>query len=132
MAKKRLVKINAYDGEEKGTKVFVLSMNVANMTIYDKAKAVTKFISRETRVLETAIDNYLRQLLRFNGISIDDGSDYALEKALFQFENKGKQIAIIDRYKQIGNERIIGESDNKMTIIEEDDIISCAIEVKVL
>lgn len=129
MAKQRLVKINAYKGEEPNSKVFVLSMNVSGMTIYDKAKAITKFINRETKVLEQAIDGYLRQVIRHYGISIDDGSNQALEKAITLLENKGITIGIVDRYYEIGSEKIIGESENKMTIIEEEDIISCAIEV---
>lgn len=129
MANQRLVKINAYAGEEKNSKVFVLSMNVANMTIYDKAKATTKFINRETKVLEQALDGYLRQVIRHYGITIEDGSNQALEKAFILLENKGIRIDIIDRYYEYGNERIIGESDNKMTIIEEDGVLSCAIEI---
>ena len=129
MVAKRLVKINAYAGEEKNSKVFVLSMNVENMTIYDKAKATTKFITRETKVLEQALDGYLRQVIRHYGITIEDGSNQALEKAFLQLENKGIHVDIIDRYYEYGNERIIGESENKMTIIEEDGVLSCAIEV---
>ena len=129
MGKKELVKIDIYQGEEPNSKVYVLSMNVKDFGVYEKAKAITRFINKETKVLEQVIEGDLRQVLRENGISIDDGSNQALEKAFTLLEQKGKAIVINDRYYEIGNERIIGESPNQMTIIQEDDTISCAMEV---
>jgi len=131
MAKKELVKIDVYNGEQPNSKVYVLSMNVSGLGLYEKAKAITRFINKETKVLEQVIESDLRQVLRENGISIDDGSGQALEKAFILFETQGKSIDIQDRYYEIGNERIIGESDSSMTIIEEDNLISCAVEVTI-
>ena len=130
MASKELVKIKIYDGEEPNSKVYVLSMLVKDLDTYEKAKATKRFINKETQVLEQVIENDLRQVLRDNGIIPQDGSNQALERAITLLECQGKKINIVDRYYQIGDERIIGESpDNSMTIIIEDDILSCAVEV---
>ena len=129
MGKKELVKIDIYNGEEPNSKVFVLTMDISGLGIYEKAKATTKFMNKETMVLEQVIDGYLRQVLRENDVSIEDGSNQALQKAIWDLQRKGKEIALIDRYCELNNERIIGESPNEMTVIEEDNELSCAMEV---
>ena len=125
MVKKELV-IRTLQSESG--KVFILEQNIKGLNEYERAKAINRFINKETNVLETAIENYLRQIIRTNGISIQDGSQEALERAFNELRNKGKNIDINDRYYELGNERIIGEN-NGMTVILEDDILGCAIEV---
>lgn len=125
MVKKELV-IRTLQSENG--KVFILEQNIKGLNEYERAKAINHFINKETNVLETAIENYLRQIIRANGISIQDGSQKSLERAFNELKSKGKTIDINDRYYELGNERIIGEN-NGMTVILEDDILSCAIEV---
>ena len=125
MVKKELV-IRTLQSESG--KVFILEQNIKGLNEYERAKAINRFINKETNVLETAIENYLRQIIRENGISIQDGSQKALESAYNKLRNSGKTIDINDRYYELGNERIIGEN-NGMTVILEDDILGCAIEV---
>lgn len=129
MAKKELVKIKTYKGEEENSKVYVLSMNVKGLDIYEKAKATKRFLNKETQVLEQVIDSDIRQVLRENQCVPEDGSNDALQRALLKLETKGKTIGIYDRYSAIGGEKIVGESPNQMTVIEEDDLLSCAVEV---
>lgn len=126
MAKKKLVKIEVLKGEEG--QVFVLNQDIKGFNVYQKAKAINTFISSETKALETAIDVYVRGVLRENGIKIADGSNVALERAFLELENKGKSINLVDRYYEINNENIVGEINN-MTVILEDDVLSCAVEV---
>ena len=126
MAKKELA-IKTYDSEQG--KIFVLEQNIKGFNEYQKAKAIESFISKETKVLEMAIETYLRKVLRENGISIKDGSQLSLERAFLELENKGVSVELNDRYLVINSERIIGESPNEMTVILEDDILSAAIEV---
>lgn len=126
MAKKELA-IKTYDSEQG--KIFVLEQNIKGFSEYQRAKAIESFISRETKVLEMAIETYLRKVLRENGISIKDGSQLSLERAFLELENKGVSVELNDRYLEINSERIIGESPNEMTVILEDDILSAAMEV---
>ena len=130
MAKRELV-IKTYDGEN-GSKIFVLSQNITGLSEYQKAKVTESFINRETKVLEMAIETYLRQVLRENGVLPMDGSKSALERAFITLENNGKAINIYDRYNETYGERIIGQSSNLMTVIEEDGILSCAMEIEVV
>ena len=131
MAKKELVKIETQKGEEPNSTIYVMSMSIKGLEIYEKAKAIKRFKDRETQVLEQVIENDLRQILRNYGVVPEDGSDQALEKAFNQLETKGVHIEIRDRYFEFQGERIIGESPNKMTIIVEEDgtLLSCAMEI---
>ena len=130
MAAKELVKIETHKGEEENSTIYVMSMSVKDLGIYEKAKAIKRFKDRETQVLEQVLDTDLRQILKSYGIVPEDGSDQALEKAFNQLETKGVHIEIRDRYFEFQGEKIIGESPNKMTIIEEEDgTLSCAMEI---
>ena len=104
-------------------------MPINGLGLYEKAKATKRFITRETQVLEQVIDTDIRQVLRENQCVPEDGSSEAMQKALLKLETKGKTIGIYDRYSAIGGEKIVGESPNQMTVIEEDDLLSCAVEV---
>lgn len=125
MAKKELVKIEIR--EEDGNKVFIMSQSIKGMSLYERSKVINRFLERETKVLEQAIENYLRSVFISYGIVPRDGSDDALQEAFYKLHNQGKDIAIIDRYCDT-DERIIGER-NQMTVILEEDILSAAIEV---
>ena len=131
MAKQELVKIETQKGEEPNSTIYVMSMSIKDLGIYEKAKAIKRFKDRETQVLEQVLDSDLRQILKNYGVIPEDGSDQALEKAFNQLETKGVHIEIIDRYFEFQGERIIGESPNKMTIIVEEDgtLLSCAMEI---
>ncbi|MBO7716014.1 MAG: hypothetical protein J6S85_20785 [Methanobrevibacter sp.] len=129
MAKKESVKIDIIDGEEENSKIYIMSLNVGGLNTYELAKAKRKFINNETKVLEMVLESDLRDILKANGVIPQDGSEDALNKAFAQLEAKGKSISIIDRYFEMNGEKIIGESPNKMTVIQEGNILSCAMEI---
>ena len=128
MPKKKLY-IKIIKGEEPHSKIYILSQSIKGFSTYERAKAIHNFVEKETKVLEIAIENDLREFLKNHDISINDGSNEALDRALIELECKGFHIGIRDRYYQIGDERIIGESPNSMTVIEEEGILSAAMEV---
>lgn len=129
MVKKELVKIESYQGETHNSQIFVMSMDTKGMSLYEKAKATERFINKETKVLEQVLETILRNYLREKGIIPYDGSNQALERAINELEFKGGSIQINDRYYDLKNETIIGESPNGMTVIEEDDTLSVAMEI---
>lgn len=131
MAKKEL-EIKEIPGDSENSKIFVLSQSVKGFSYYERTKAIERFINSETKVLEMAIETYLRQVLRDNGIVPMNGNKDALERALIILESRGKRIEIYDRYCLDCDERIVGESPNYMTCILEDDILSVAMEVEVV
>ena len=129
MAKKESVKIEVISGEEERSTIFVLSQSIKSLDTYERAKAIKKFIGSETKVLETCIENHLREILRGYGIIPRDGSEVALMSAFDKLRQLGRKLVINDRYYEIEGERIIGESSNHMTVIIEDDTLSSAIEI---
>lgn len=131
MAKKDLVKIECHEGDTHNSQIFVMTMNISGLSIYEKAKATERFINKETKVLEQVLETILRNYLKQNGVIPYDGSNQALEKAFNELEFKGKRIDIIDRYYELQNETIVGESPNGMTVIEEDGILSAAMEIRI-
>lgn len=129
MVKKELVKIESFEGENH-SQVFVMSMSVKGLGLYDKAKATNRFINTETKVLEQVLETILRNYIKQQGIIVQEGGYHALEKAFWELEQKGKEIEIIDRYKDIANENIVGENhENGITVILEEEILSSAIEL---
>ena len=130
MAKKELVKIETQKGEEPNSKIYVMSQPIKGLSTYERAKAINRFIEKETKVLETCIENDLRAILISFGIIPQDGSDNALNEAFYELHSLGKDIKIYDRYC-MADERIVGERNN-MTIILEEDILSAAMEVEVV
>ena len=133
MAKKELAKIEVIEENNEEydyiSKTYVMSLSVKGLGIYEKAKATQKFINNETKVLEMVLETDLREILRNNGIIPQDGGNSALEVAFAKLEDKGKHIEIRDRYYNLYDEKIVGESPNKMTVIEEDNVLSAAMEI---
>ena len=128
MATKPVIEIVEKDDEHI---IYYMYQDLMGLNLYDRTKAIERFINNATKTLEIAISNDLREILRKNGIIPQDGSESALKKAFDKLEDKGYAIAIIDRYYQIEDERIIGESPNQMTVIMEDKfIIGCSMEIR--
>lgn len=133
MGKKKQVKIDILQGENENTLIFVLSQDIRGLTTYERAKAINTFVNRETNVLETCIENHLRQVLIKYGVIPLDGSESALKRAFDDLEYlHHRKIDIRNRYINT-NETIIGENpETQMTVINEDDILSCAVEIEVI
>lgn len=128
MATKPVIEIVEKDEEHI---IYYMYQDLMGLNLYDRTKAIERFINNATKTLEIAISNDLREILRKNGIIPQDGSESALTRAFDKLEDKGYKIAIIDRYYQIEDERIIGESPNQMTVIMEDKfIIGCSMEIR--
>ena len=128
---KKKVRINTLQGERPNTTIFVMSQDIRGLSTYESAKAITNFINRETNVLKTCVLNHLRQIVISNGIIPQDGTNEALERALHTLEDKcGKKVEYYNRYIDT-KETIVGENHD-MTVINEDGILSCAIEIEVI
>lgn len=111
--------------------VYYMYQDLLDLNLYKRTKTIERFMNNATKTLETLISSDIREFLRKESIIIQDGSESALKRAFDKLEEKGKSIAIIDRYYQIGDERIIGESPNQITIIQEDtDLIGCSMEIR--
>lgn len=97
--------------------------------MYERAKLINRFLTSECKVMERVLETDLRNFLREQGIIPQTMSESALNEAFDTLKSKGKQITIIDRYKN-ASENIIGISENQMTVIEESDFIGIAMEIR--
>ena len=98
--------------------------------MYERAKLINRFLTSECKVMERVLETDLRNFLREQGIIPQTMSESALNDAFDTLKSKGKQITIIDRYKN-ASENIIGISENQMTVIEESDFIGIAMEIRI-
>ena len=113
------------------TTIFILTKPYRGLSQYEQVKILYQFMRNDTKILENCIDTYLRQVLSKYGIIPQSTDESALNRAFDTLKSKRVQIAIVDRYKNVKTERILGISPNKMTVILDDDKeLSCAIEVR--
>lgn len=112
--------------------IFYLWQNIENCDLYDRAKAVDRFLTRESKVLERVIESELHTIFYNFGIIPQTKSKSALNDLFSALNRKGHDIVIIDRNKNADFEQSLGVSDNGMTLILEDKaIISFAMEIRV-
>lgn len=112
--------------------IFYLWQNIENCDLYDRAKAVDRFLTRESKVLERVIESELHTIFYNFGIIPQSKTKSALNECFDTLNRKGHSIAIIDRNKNADFEQVLGVSDNQMTLILEDKhIVSFAIEIRV-
>ena len=128
---KQKTKIEIIKGETPNSKIYIMTLPVDTTNLYELAKQKRRFMESETRVLEMVIEGDLREILKSKGIIPKDGSQESLQEAFNELEKQGFSIEIRDRYYEINNEQIVGESPNRMTVILENNILSCAMEVEI-
>ena len=103
------------------------------MSLYQRTKAIKKFINTETKILEDCIENEIRAIFQRNGINVYETTESVLNDLFGALNEKGKDIAIVDLYKDIELDKcvLVGTSPNKMTVwLENDYLLQCGIEIK--
>lgn len=115
-----------YDGY-----IVVMEKNLSNINdLFTQQREIKKFKSNEKQVFIETIDMVIREILKQFGIIPFDTSESALNSAFDTLNrNYDKTIEIIDRYKDT-KETIIDRQE-LITIIMENDILSCANEIRV-
>lgn len=112
---------------------FYLLQNISGMSLYQKTKAIEKFIKHETKILESCLENELSNIFARNGINVYDKSESALKLAFDTLKGKGKEIVVTDIYKDrhLDGCNLIGCSPNKMTVwLEDDELLQCGVRVE--
>lgn len=128
---KKQVDLKTYDDDLSNGKIFVISQNISGFNEYERAKAINRFINSEIKVLITCVETYIRQILINAGIVPPNGTKKAIKEALEEYKIVyNKSFDFKDRYKNM-KESIVGEKD-EISVILEDDILSCAMEVGVI
>jgi hypothetical protein len=111
--------------------VYYMYANIEGLNMYQRAKVINRFLTTESKIMERVIESDLRHFLRVYSIIPQTMSESALKQAFDTLKGKGKDIEVIDRYKNV-REKIVGVSNNQMTIIEDDQTISLSMEVRVV
>ena len=111
--------------------VYYMYANIEGLNIYQKAKVINRFLTTESKIMERILESDLRHFLKVYGIIPQSMTESALNGAFDTLKGKGKNIEVVDRYKNIG-EKVVGVSNNQMTIIEDDQTISLSMEVRVV
>lgn len=111
--------------------IFYLWQEIEGLTFYEKNLVINRFMTKESKIMEKAIERHLRGIFTKYGIIIPNNQESALNKAFDTLKRKNVEIVIVDRNKLAKDEEYIGKSDNQMTIINEHDYcISIAMEIK--
>ena len=111
--------------------IYYMYANIEGLNIYQKAKVINRFLTTESKIMERILESDLRHFLKVYGIIPQSMTESALNSAFDTLKSKGKNIEVVDRYKNIG-EKVVGVSNNQMTIIEDDQTISLSMEVRVV
>lgn len=110
-----------------------LTLDLKGLDLYQRGKAIRKFINSDTKIVEDYADTLIRAIFKRNGINVYGDDKSVLNRAFDTLKQKGKQIEIIDFYQNVDLERceIITTTKTKMTILIEDNrFLQCGIIVK--
>lgn len=110
-----------------------LTLDLKGLDLYQRGKAIRKFINSDTKIVEDYADTLIRAIFKRNGINVYGDDKSVLNRAFDTLKQMGKQIEIIDFYQNVDLERceIITTTKTKMTILIEDNrLLQCGVIVK--
>lgn len=112
---------------------FYLTQSLVGMSLYQRTKAIEKFIRHETKILENCIETEIKAIFQRNGINVYDTSESALNELFSALNSKGKRIEITDLFecKVDDNCVLLGKSPNRMTVwLEDETLLECGIRIR--
>lgn len=114
---KRLPKILIQDD------TIFLTLDLKGLDLYQRGKAIRTFINSDTKIVEDYADTMIRAIMKRNGINIYGNDKSVLKGAFDRLKAKGKDIEVIDYYKNLDLERceVLATTKTQMTIMLEDN-----------
>ena len=112
---------------------FYLTQSIRGLSLYQRTKAIDKFVKQETKILENCVETEIRAIFQRNGINVYATDKNALNELFGALHSKNKDILVVDLFKDKKYEGcvLIGTSPNDMTVwLEDDELLECGIEVK--
>ena len=113
---------------------FYLTQSLLGMSLYQRTKAIKKFVNNETKILEECVETEIRAIFNRNGIIVHSTEESALNDLFSALKSKNKGIEIVDLFKTDkvdDNCVLVGVSPNKMTIwLEDNDLLQAGIKVR--
>ena len=110
-----------------------LTMDLKGLDLFERGKVIRRFVNSDTRVLEDYADRLCKIILKRYGINVKDTTDIAYEQALDKFKALGKELRVVDFYKDtnLDNCELVQRSKNKITVlIESNRYLMAGIEVR--
>ena len=110
-----------------------LTMDLKGLDLFERGKVIRRFVNSDTRVLEDYADRLCKIILKRYGINVKDTTDIAYEQALDNFKALGKELRVVDFYKDtnLDNCELVQRSKNKITVlIESNRYLMAGIEVR--
>lgn len=111
---------------------FYLVQDLKGLNEYDKAKAITKFVNKGTKMLEMYLDSELEKIFIDNFILIKNTDKESIKKAFTELRSLGKRIEILDLFsgKDFDRCKHITTTKGNMTIVLEDErYLQCGIKI---
>lgn len=111
---------------------FYLVQDLQGLDELEKAKAITSFVSKGTKLLELYLDSEFEKILLENFIIIKSKDKKDIKEALQKLYSLGKSIEILDLFsgKDFYKCKKITTTKDKMTVVlEEDRYLQCGVKV---
>ena len=117
--------------EDNNHTILHLYQDISELDLYQKNTTIDRFMKNESKKMENALDKVLRRVLHGLGINYLSNDESVLKSVFATLKGKGMTLIVVDRYKNIKDEQVLGISDNHMTvIIDRYDVLSIAMEVR--
>ena len=118
----------------KDNNCFYLVLDLKGLSLYERSKAISKFVRRDTKILEECIETEIKAQLDQLGINAYAKSESVLIKALDTLNAMGKRLVINDLYsKPLDDCDFVAKSDNYMNVvIESHRYLQCGKEIKII
>ena len=111
---------------------FYLIQDLQGLDTYEKTKAINKFVSKSTKLLEMYLDSEIEKIFADNFILIRNNDKESIKKAFSELRQQGKRIEILDLFsgKDFYKCEYIHTTIGKMTIVlEENRYLQCGCRV---
>lgn len=102
---------------------YYLIQDIQGLDRYQRAKAISNFVSKSTKLLEMYLDSEIEKIFADNFILIRNNDKESIKRAFRELRQRGKQIEILDLFsgKKFYKCEYITTTKGKMTVVIEED-----------
>ena len=115
----------------KENNCYYLSQDLSGMDLYERTRAIKRFINSDTKILEECVNNEIKAIFKSKGINAYSNDESVLKGALDTFNRQYGAITLVDLFKKPIERCEKIDNKNGMTIVIEDNrFIECGMEIK--
>ena len=115
----------------KENNCYYLSQDLSGMDLYERTRAIKRFINSDTKILEECVNNEIKAIFKAKGINAYSNDESVLKGALDTFNRQYGAITLVDLFKKPIERCEKIDNKNGMTIVIEDNrFIECGMEIK--